>query len=572
MSSFGLRFGALIARKREDKGWSFAELAVAAYGDDGQGGESRKSDVQKLEVGGSAKPTARTIKRYRDALGLTQSEIDACRTAEELQLAQYAEALFEVIKGAVAQTQVSDELAHELTERYAAGNPEDFEGAVKGLVRALEIAAKQPTSGNLDADVDAIIVKARAYRDDGLMEDAARTLAEALEAEEAEEERRAAGIDVLIREGINQAILMRDVEKAAALVVRQVEREVSEAFPRLAKLMKETNAWIDRGRDRGLAFDLEVAVRLSDSLISLANEPDHRAATHVIQGIALSTLGQRESGTARLEEAAAAYRTALEDYTREREPMNWAMTQNNLGIALSTLGERESGTARLEEAVAAYRAALEEYTQERVPLDWSTTQNNLGIALRTLGDRENGTARLEEAVVAYRAALEECDRNKMPLVWAGRQSNLGTALSTLGQRESGTARLEEAIKACRAALKEYTRKRMPMQWAKVQNNLGIALSNLGERENGTARLEEAVAAYASALEEYSRERVPLNWAMTTQNLGLVYGALFDKTGDRARLEEAIALVRAAREVYDAAGASFYIETSDRILARLEGKL
>ena len=61
------------------------------------------------------------------------------------------------------------------------------------------------------------------------------------------------------------------------------------------------------------------------------------------------------------------------------------MTQNNLGNALWTLGERESGTARLEEAVAAYRAALEERTRERVPLDWATTQNNLGNALQTLG-------------------------------------------------------------------------------------------------------------------------------------------------------------------------------------------
>ena len=52
-----------------------------------------------------------------------------------------------------------------------------------------------------------------------------------------------------------------------------------------------------------------------------------------------------------------------------------------LGDALWTLGERESGTARLEEAVAAYRAALEEWTRERVPLDWATTQNNLGTAL-----------------------------------------------------------------------------------------------------------------------------------------------------------------------------------------------
>ena len=46
------------------------------------------------------------------------------------------------------------------------------------------------------------------------------------------------------------------------------------------------------------------------------------------------------------------------------------------------LGERDSGTARLEEAVEAYQLALrEEGTRERVPLDWAATQSNLGNAL-----------------------------------------------------------------------------------------------------------------------------------------------------------------------------------------------
>ena len=111
-------------------------------------------------------------------------------------------------------------------------------------------------------------------------------------------------------------------------------------------------------------------------------------------------------------------------------PLHWATTQNNLGNALSTLGERESGTARLEEAVAAYRAALEEWTRERVPLDWAMTQNNLGNALQTLGERESGTARLEEAVAAYRAALEEWTRERVPLDWAMTQNNLGNALQS----------------------------------------------------------------------------------------------------------------------------------------------
>ena len=44
-----------------------------------------------------------------------------------------------------------------------------------------------------------------------------------------------------------------------------------------------------------------------------------------------------------------------------------------LGNALATLGGRESGTARLEEAVAAYREALQEQTRERVPLVWART-------------------------------------------------------------------------------------------------------------------------------------------------------------------------------------------------------
>jgi tetratricopeptide (TPR) repeat protein len=132
----------------------------------------------------------------------------------------------------------------------------------------------------------------------------------------------------------------------------------------------------------------------------------------------LATLGGRERGTARLEEAVAAYRDALKEQTRERVPVQWAMTQHSLGNALRTLGERESGTVRLEEAVAAYRDALKERTRELVPLAWAATLNNLGNALQTLGARESGTAHLEEAVAAYRDALKERTRERVPLASA----------------------------------------------------------------------------------------------------------------------------------------------------------
>ena len=72
-------------------------------------------------------------------------------------------------------------------------------------------------------------------------------------------------------------------------------------------------------------------------------ESERRASLNMALGVALATLGQRESGTESLEQAVAAFTEALQECTRERVPLEWAATQNNLGAALATLGEREPG-------------------------------------------------------------------------------------------------------------------------------------------------------------------------------------------------------------------------------------
>jgi len=76
--------------------------------------------------------------------------------------------------------------------------------------------------------------------------------------------------------------------------------------------------------------------------------------------------------------------------TREGAPLDWARTQNNLGTALSSLGEREGGTERLDAAVTAYREALEVRTREVTPHEWGITQSNLGNTLETLRERRDG--------------------------------------------------------------------------------------------------------------------------------------------------------------------------------------
>jgi tetratricopeptide (TPR) repeat protein len=105
-------------------------------------------------------------------------------------------------------------------------------------------------------------------------------------------------------------------------------------------------------------------------------------------GNALLTLGERETGTSHLEEAVAAYRTAFGGAEARACAAAMGRDTEQPRLGDSNAGGRESGTSHLEEAIAAYRAALEEYRRERAPLEWAMTQNNLGNALLTLGERE----------------------------------------------------------------------------------------------------------------------------------------------------------------------------------------
>jgi hypothetical protein len=69
------------------------------------------------------------------------------------------------------------------------------------------------------------------------------------------------------------------------------------------------------------------------------------------------------------------------------------------------LGERESGTARLEEAIATYRAALEEQTRDRVPLDWAMSTGKQGVALMLLAERLGDATQAQLAVQQIKVAL-----------------------------------------------------------------------------------------------------------------------------------------------------------------------
>jgi tetratricopeptide (TPR) repeat protein len=160
-------------------------------------------------------------------------------------------------------------------------------------------------------------------------------------------------------------------------------------------------------RDKGVALDLRVSIALANLLVDRAGDSDETGAALNNLGIALATLGERDSGTERLEQAVEAFQQALKEYTRDRVPLDWAATQKNLGTALQTLGARDSDTDRLEQAVEAYQQTLKEYTRDEVPLNWAMTRYNWAITELTLFEKTAQAAHLDRAQDLLRTAAAE---------------------------------------------------------------------------------------------------------------------------------------------------------------------
>ena len=63
----------------------------------------------------------------------------------------------------------------------------------------------------------------------------------------------------------------------------------------------------------------------------------------------------------------------------------WAFLQITMHV-LQSLGNLTGDPAVLRQAEAAYRAAMEEWTRECASMDWAAVQNNLGVVLVHFGD------------------------------------------------------------------------------------------------------------------------------------------------------------------------------------------
>ncbi|MCX7561093.1 hypothetical protein OS190_16100 [Sulfitobacter sp. F26204] len=110
-----------------------------------------------------------------------------------------------------------------------------------------------------------------------------------------------------------------------------------------------------------MAFEAFVAIDLARFTQAQAQTQHERGAPLNNLGIALLTLGQRETGTTRLDEAVTAFRNALLEWTREAVPFNWAMVPHCLSGLELALFEKTTEVPHLDKAMEYAFAAREVY-------------------------------------------------------------------------------------------------------------------------------------------------------------------------------------------------------------------
>lgn len=168
--------------------------------------------------------------------------------------------------------------------------------------------------------------------------------------------------------------------------------------------------------------------------------------------------------TGSLRNAVAAFRQALEAYSRKEHPQEWAMAQNSLGEAWMALAGQPGGNPgeSLEQAAAAFRLAAQALSRDEHPLAWAKTQTNIGLALdkQPAGDPAENR---RQAIAAFRAAEEVYSRPLHPAEWAATRFNQAQALKHLADAEAkGCDHLWQAMAYLKTAAGVWTPQAFPM--------------------------------------------------------------------------------------------------------------
>ncbi len=231
------------------------------------------------------------------------------------------------------------------------------------------------------------------------------------------------------------AAAVAQFESAAALLAeRERDDERAAAFNNLGLTLAELS-------ERSAALEaFGHAIDLFDA--GTAEGCRGRAAALLNRGLALASAGSSEALRAALVDYEAA--DALVD---ERDaPYHHALVAHGIGVACTDLagiaGTDSSASERsLEDAAAAFRTALGVFTRSAFPFQHALTKHNLGRALLARG----GTERLRRAIACFEDATAVLDPRLHADAWQRSHAGLLEAESALASSVGGQARAESFV-------------------------------------------------------------------------------------------------------------------------------
>jgi|GEM_PF-7033456 tetratricopeptide (TPR) repeat protein len=229
-------------------------------------------------------------------------------------------------------------------------------------------------------------------------------------------------------------------------------------------------------------FGSHIAVQaaLAETLDTLGFRENGAAKFEEAKRIYAEAVIESNEGAERLSQAAESYRDILKTIDKAKRPQQWAALQFKLARVLEETGDRKSdynskedGSLILNDAVVAYREAL---TVSMPPQDWARTQFQLGRTLETIAKHTGDATKYPEAVEAYRRALYVYAGDETPVLRADAKFRLGSALLQMAKANHDVAKMQEAAEALREALKIYGTNHV------ANGNSQSAIVALGEAE------------------------------------------------------------------------------------------
>jgi len=287
-----------------------------------------------------------------------------------------------------------------LARRYVPDGHSGLDQAQSGLGAALEAVARMQARGqvtqNGGAAADLVVAAVNSLNAAGQMAEADDAIAAILGQLDA----RSAGPDgelaVLLDLAVDQARLLCAPDRAAQRILAALQRQPHQAG--LFRALHDAwEGWFDRGHDRGIGFDLNVALYLARANLDRSKGVQRTQALADL-GNTQYRLGELQGRHDRLKQSLATWRAFLADIPRQKDPETWVMGMGNLATVLQTLGERETGTARLLEAVDAIGKVLAMPRRDQSPLDRAASLCSMARAMILLADRTDDPAMARQAL------------------------------------------------------------------------------------------------------------------------------------------------------------------------------